>query len=71
MHRTLAILILLFVVEPAMAYIGPGSGLSLLGSLWSIVLGVVLVLFAIIAWPLRRLLRRIRARKAGGNDVPR
>ncbi len=67
MHRIVPILLLLLVAEPAVAYIGPGSGLSLLGSLWSIVLGVILVIFAIVAWPLRRLLRRLRARKTGGN----
>jgi len=50
---------MLLAAAPAIAYIGPGSGLSLLGGLWSLLLGLVLALGAIVLWPLRRLLRRL------------
>ena len=54
------LLILLgFCAAPAYAYIGPGSGLSLLGGLWSLLLGIVLALTAIALWPLKLLLRRL------------
>lgn len=49
---------------PAFAYIGPGSGLSLLGGLWSLLLGIVLALAAILLWPLKLLLRRLGVLKA-------
>jgi len=44
---------------PALAYIGPGSGLSLLGGLWSLVVGIVIALAAVLMWPIRLLLRRL------------
>ena len=43
---------------PAMAYIGPGAGITMLGALWGVVVAVVLALGAILFWPIRALLRR-------------
>ena len=45
---------------PALAYIGPGAGLSLLGALWAVVLAVCAALLFLLLWPLRRLLRQRR-----------
>ena len=49
---------------PAMAYIGPGAGLSLLGALWAVVLAVGAALLFLLFWPLRRLLRQRRRASA-------
>ena len=46
------------VTAPAMAYIGPGAGLSLLGALWGLLVAIGAALLFIIAWPFRRMLRR-------------
>ncbi|MCX2721306.1 hypothetical protein [Roseibium salinum] len=46
--------------ELAHAYVGPGAGLSLLGALWALVAAVGLALFFVVAWPIRKLLRRKR-----------
>ena len=48
---------------PAAAYIGPGSGISLLGGIWTVLVGFVLVLGAILFWPIRYMIKRIRAKK--------
>lgn len=48
---------------PALAYIGPGAGLSLLGALWGLIAAVGAALLFVILWPLRRYLRR-RAERA-------
>jgi len=58
---------------PAVAYIGPGSGISLLGGIWTVLVGFVLVLGAILFWPIRYMIRRMRARNKhkpakGSND---
>ncbi len=45
---------------PALAYIGPGAGLSLLGALWGVLAAVLAALLFLLFWPLRRLLRRRR-----------
>jgi len=56
--------LMLFVVAAgcpeAWAYIGPGAGVSFLGSLWAILVGIVLALAAILFWPIRWALRRLR-----------
>ena len=50
--------------DPAMAYIGPGAGITMLGAIWSVIVAVVLALCAVIFWPIRILLRRRRNRTA-------
>lgn len=62
--RNTSLLLLLFLVaSPAMAYIGPGAGLSLLGALWGLVAAVGAALLFVILWPFRRMLRRKREAK--------
>jgi hypothetical protein len=53
---------------PALAYVGPGAGLTLLGALWGLIVAVVMSVGFIILWPFRRLLFGHR-RKAGGEAV--
>ncbi|MDZ7790992.1 MAG: hypothetical protein U5L08_10970 [Xanthomonadales bacterium] len=55
----------LLVSAPAVAYIGPGSGISLLGGLWGVLVAIVLAVGAILIWPIRYMFRRLR-RKRGG-----
>lgn len=43
---------------PALAYIGPGAGLSLLGALWGVLAAVLAAMAFLLFWPLRRYLRR-------------
>jgi len=64
--RISIVLLLTAVSLPAAAYIGPGSGISLLGGIWTVLVGFVLVLGAILFWPIRYLIRRMRGRKNGG-----
>jgi hypothetical protein len=53
---------LLAATTPALAYVGPGAGLSLIGAFWALILAVATALFFLVAWPLRRMLRQSRAR---------
>jgi ABC-type sulfate transport system permease component len=48
-----------------MAYIGPGSGISLLGGLWGVLVAIVLAVGAVLIWPIRYVFRRLK-RKLGG-----
>ena len=45
---------------PLAAYIGPGAGIPVLGSLLGIIAAVVLALAAILAWPVRRMMKNRR-----------
>jgi hypothetical protein len=58
--RWICLLLLLGLSTGAQAYIGPGAGLNVLGSLWAVLVGIVLALFAILTWPLRLLWRKLR-----------
>ena len=61
---------LVLLALPAAAYIGPGAGIGLLGSLLAWVVGIFLALAAILFWPLRLLWRRMRAKKSGATSTP-
>lgn len=62
--RLMVLAALLLAAAPVAAYIGPGSGISLLGGLWSVLVGVVLALAAILFWPVRLMIKRMRRKKA-------
>jgi membrane protein implicated in regulation of membrane protease activity len=49
---------------PALAYVGPGAGLSLVGAFWGLLVAVFAAFAFVILWPLRRLSRRRRSAPA-------
>ncbi|TDR44899.1 hypothetical protein DFR29_10582 [Tahibacter aquaticus] len=61
--RLFLALLFLCVAMPASAYIGPGAGVSFFGSLWAILVGIVISLIAVLAWPVRWFWRRLRRRQ--------
>lgn len=71
MKKLAALTVVLAVLSlpgAAIAYVGPGAGLSLLGALWALVAAIVLAIGFVIAWPLRVLLRQKNAtRNATGS----
>lgn len=63
-----ALLLTFALSEAALAYVGPGAGLSLLGALWGLLLAVGTALAFVIIWPLKRARRRARERQAGSAE---
>ena len=61
-------LILVLFGGGVQAYSGPGSGISFVGALISVVASVFLVIGAILAWPFRAWLKRRRKLLAARND---
>ena len=43
--------------QPAMAYIGPGAGLSGIGAFLAVVAGIIVAIFGFLWYPLKRLRR--------------
>jgi Kef-type K+ transport system membrane component KefB len=58
------VFILMLAASAAQAYSGPGSGISFVGALISVLVSVVLVIGAILAWPFRAWLKHRRKRAA-------
>lgn len=56
-------LLLMTQISTAMAYVGPGAGISVLGSLLSILATIFVAIGAIIFWPLRKYIKRRKARR--------
>ena len=54
----------LAVSPPAAAYVGPGAGLSALGSLFALLAAVVVAIFGFLWYPIKRLLGRLKGTPA-------
>ncbi|SPE24873.1 Type I phosphodiesterase/nucleotide pyrophosphatase [Acidobacteriia bacterium SbA2] len=60
----ISFVILLFTPTVLHAYVGPGAGFAFLSSFLTLFLAFVYSLFAFITWPVRRLFRLLRGRRA-------
>lgn len=58
------------LAHPAFAYVGPGAGLSLLGALWGLLLALFAAVGFVVAWPVRRWLKRRRKSDARSDARP-
>ena len=64
-YRTLFIALgALLLPGIAAAYVGPGAGISMLGALWGLIIGVVMAVGVILFWPIRMMMRKSKAKKA-------
>ena len=55
--------VLVLHAEPAHAYIGPGAGFAVVGSLGVVLITFLLALFALLTYPFRATIRFFKARK--------
>lgn len=46
--------------NPAMAYIGPGVGLSAIGAFLAVVAGIIVAIFGFLWYPIKRLRRKLK-----------
>jgi len=60
----------LLAAVPAQAYIGPGMGAGTLAVVLGILASIVLAFFAVLWYPIKRLLKRSKPPKAGGRAEP-
>lgn len=69
MLKILTILLFFLAAGPLHAYIGPGAGISVLGSLLGILATILVAIGAIIFWPLRKLMKRRKAAAAAAQPA--
>ena len=62
-HVSIVALLVLFSA-PAMAYVGPGLGMGVIGTIFGVLAAIVLALFGLFWYPLKRAFSR---KKAGAN----
>ena len=69
MTRLITAFALLLAASPALAYVGPGAGISVLGSIVGILVTIVVAIGAIIMWPLRKAMKKRKAAAAAGTNA--
>jgi hypothetical protein len=68
--HTLAVLAgFLCLSQTSLAYVGPGSGITMIGSLLAVIGAVILTIVGILLWPLRLLMRRLRNNRRNHETV--
>ncbi len=60
----LAALVVLLIPAKAQAYIGPGAGFAVAGSLLAVFSATLSAILALFTWPIRYVIRAIRGRRA-------
>ncbi|MEZ4389226.1 MAG: alkaline phosphatase family protein [Candidatus Krumholzibacteriia bacterium] len=60
--RSVLLVTALLLASPALAYIGPGAGFALGGSLLFALAGILLAILGVLTWPFRRVTHAIRHR---------
>jgi hypothetical protein len=61
MLKIITFLLFSLAAGPLHAYVGPGAGISVLGSLLGILATILVAIGAIIFWPVRKLMKRRKA----------
>ncbi|MDT8319638.1 MAG: hypothetical protein RQ826_03850 [Xanthomonadales bacterium] len=57
------------LAAPLEAYVGPGAGISVLGSLLGILATIVVAIGAVIFWPVRKMLKRRKANATAAQET--
>lgn len=70
MRLILSIFLFLICPWPVYAYIGPGLGLGVIGTILGVLLSIFLAIFAIFWYPIKRLFKKIKNRKKKVKDEP-
>jgi len=66
----LPVALLIVIAHPALAYVGPGAGITMLGALWGVISAIVVALAAVLFWPIRALVRKRRKGATAPTEPP-
>jgi hypothetical protein len=56
-------------VTPAFAYLGPGAGLTAIGALLALIVGMIVAFFGFIWYPVKRFLRKGKSGTVPGSEL--
>lgn len=60
--------ILALYATPALAYVGPGAGLTAIGTMIAVIAALVLAVIGFVWYPLKRVMRRRKAARANDDS---
>lgn len=63
------LLMLALAPADALAYVGPGAGLGMLGALVAVLIAVLATVVGLVLWPLRMLLRHRKAKAETAGEL--
>ena len=69
MYRLIISLFFLLVSGSVFSYVGPGAGISVLGSLLGILVTIGVAILAIVMWPIRKLMKKRKAARASNTEA--
>ena len=55
---------LILLSSSAFAYVGPGAGITMLGSLWGLIIAIVFVVFGLLILPFKIMRNRMKRNKS-------
>lgn len=58
------VFLLVIFIQPAMAYVGPGTGIAAVGAFIAIAVGVIAAIFGFLWFPIKRMLRKRKQAEA-------
>lgn len=64
MNRLVVFIVAMLAASPALAYLGPGAGLGMLGSLFAVIGAVLLAIFGLLILPVRMIMKKRRKQQA-------
>ena len=66
------VVVVLLAVVPlaAQAYVGPGAGVGMIGSLLAVLGAVLLAIVGLVLWPLRMIRKRWHAKRGSKTEKP-
>ena len=65
----LTLITLCTAASPALAYVGPGPGMSMIGSFFTLIGGIFLALFIVLLYPIRLMYKKMKQKKS--SEVPK
>lgn len=63
-HTAIALALSFMIPSLSLAYVGPGSGITVLGALWAVIAAVFMAIAGVFIWPIRRMMQKKKISKS-------